>query len=180
MAAGATRIVIVGAGIGGLAAALDLTTHGCEVTVVEKEAAPGGKMRKLVVDGAAIDAGPTVLTMRWVFDELFADAGTSLDAHLTLAPATILARHAWDAGAGRDAERLDLHADLECSVAAIAAFAGRREAEGYRAFAARAQEMFATLDGPFIRRQRPLGRSRIRQVATEQGGAAHHDGTQPD
>lgn len=144
------HVVIIGAGIGGLAAAVSLAARGCAVTVVEKEAAPGGKMRQLIVDGAPIDAGPTVLTMRWIFDELFAEAGTSLDAHVALGPAEILARHAWGAD-----ERLDLYADLERSVDAIAAFAGKHEAEGYRAFCTRAKNMFETLDGPFIRTQRP-------------------------
>ncbi len=144
------RIIVIGAGIGGLAAALDLAVKGHDVTVLERAATPGGKMRRLAVDGAAIDAGPTVLTMRWIFDELFADAGTTLDAHVALRPAEVLARHSWGAD-----ERLDLHADLERSVEAIAAFAGRREADGYRAFAARAKGMFETLDKPFIRTQRP-------------------------
>ena len=144
------KIIVVGAGIGGLTAALDLATRGADVTVLERAASPGGKMRELMVDGAAIDAGPTVLTMRWVFEEIFADAGSALDAHVTLRPADILARHAWS-----ETERLDLFADLERSVAAVAAFAGPREAEGYRAFAARAQRMFETLDQPFIRAQRP-------------------------
>ena len=147
---GAPRVVVVGAGMGGLAASLDLARRGCAVTLVERADAPGGKMRQTMVDGAAIDAGPTVLTMRWVFEELFADAGTSLDAHVTLTAAGILARHAWSA-----TERLDLHADFERSVEAIGAFAGPREAEGYRAFTARAGEMFRTLDAPFIRAQRP-------------------------
>jgi 1-hydroxycarotenoid 3,4-desaturase len=142
--------VVIGAGIGGLAAALSLTTRGCDVTVIEKEAAPGGKMRQTRVNGAMIDAGPTVLTMRWIFDELFAEAGTSLDAHVSLRSAEILGRHAWN-----DGEHLDLFADLDRSVAAIAKFAGPREAEGYRAFCARAQRMFETLDEPFIRTQRP-------------------------
>ncbi len=144
------RVVIVGAGAGGLAAAIDLAASGHAVTVVEKAATPGGKMRQVIVDGTAIDAGPTVLTMRWVFDELFAGAGTTLDAHLTLRPASVLARHAWSAD-----ERLDLHADLERSIAAIGAFAGSREADGYRSFAERARKMFETLDRPFIRSQRP-------------------------
>ena len=144
------KIIVVGAGIGGLAAALDLAKCGADVTVLERAATVGGKMRELVVDGTPIDAGPTVLTMRWIFDEMFADAGASLDAHVTLRPAEILARHAWS-----ETERLDLFADRERSVDAIAAFADRREAEGYRAFAERAQRMFETLDKPFIRAQRP-------------------------
>ena len=41
-------------------------------------------MREVVVDGRAIDSGPTVFTMRWVFDELFATLGERFDDHLTL------------------------------------------------------------------------------------------------
>ena len=150
MRASGQRVVVVGAGVGGLSAALDLAGRGHDVTVIERADAPGGKMRQVVVDGAAIDAGPTVLTMRRIFEELFADAGTRLDAHVVLRPAGILARHAWSEG-----ERLDLFADFERTVEAIGAFAGAREAAGYRAFAARAAEMFRTLDVPFIRAQRP-------------------------
>ena len=144
------RILVIGAGIGGLTAALDLATRGFDVTVLEKAPTPGGKMRQILVDGASIDAGPTVLTMRWIFEEIFHDAGTSLEAHVGLQPAHTLARHAWS-----ETERLDLHADLEQTIDAIGVFAGAREAAGYRAFAARAGEMFRTLDKPFIRAQRP-------------------------
>ena len=70
-----SRIIVIGAGIGGLSAALTLAARGEAVTVLERAAAPGGKMRRLMVDGRAIDGGPTVLTMRWVFDGLFAEAG---------------------------------------------------------------------------------------------------------
>ena len=69
------NIIVIGAGIGGLVSALLLATRGEAVTVIEKEAAPGGKVRQLIVDGAMIDAGPTVFTMRSVFDAIFADAG---------------------------------------------------------------------------------------------------------
>ena len=72
------RVVVIGAGVGGLVAALGLAARGLEVVVVERAAGPGGKMRELEVGGARIDAGPTVFTMRWVFEELFDRAGTTL------------------------------------------------------------------------------------------------------
>ena len=68
------RVVVIGAGIGGLAAATELARQGLEVVVLERAAAAGGKMREITVGGARIDSGPTVLTLRWVFDELFARA----------------------------------------------------------------------------------------------------------
>jgi 1-hydroxycarotenoid 3,4-desaturase len=145
------HVVVVGAGVGGLVAALLLACRGLRVTLVEAQAAPGGKLRQLLVDGAAIDAGPTVFTMRWVFDEIFDTAGTSLAAELALHPLPVLARHAWR---GHEA-RLDLHADLEDSVDAIAAFAGPDEGRRYRAFCAEAREVYRRLEGPHIRSARP-------------------------
>ncbi len=146
----ADRVVVVGAGIGGLAAALDLAVKGVRVTVVERAATPGGKLRQVAVGEARIDAGPTVFTLRRVFEELFADAGADLASHVTLRPAATLARHAW----GPD-ERLDLFADIDRSADAIGAFAGAAEATGYRAFCARAQRMYQTLDHAFMRAPRP-------------------------
>src|SRR5689334_2507044 len=140
------RVAVIGAGIGGLVAALALAAHGLDVTVVERALAPGGKMREVEVAGARIDAGPTVFTMRWVLEEVFAEAGSSLEAHLALRPASVLARHAWDGGG-----RLDLFADIERSADAIGTFAGPEEARGYRAFCDRARRIYATLEGPFIR-----------------------------
>lgn len=147
------HIVIVGAGIGGLVSAALLAAQGLAVTVVEAAAAPGGKMRAVVADGAAIDGGPTVFTLRDVFDAVFDACGESLADHLTLTPANILARHAW----GED--RLDLFADPAASEEAIADFAGAREAAGYRAFRAEAQRIFTTLDRPLLRapQTNPIG-----------------------
>ena len=78
------RVVVVGAGIGGLVSALLLAHRGLRVTVVESALGPGGKMRRLDVDGAAVDSGPTVFTMRWVFDQLLAEVGSSLEVRGTL------------------------------------------------------------------------------------------------
>ena len=144
------RVIVIGAGIGGLAASLSLAASGLDVTVLERGPSVGGKMRSVSVGGVPVEAGPTVFTMRWVFDELFAEAGTSLKTEIGLRPASLLARHAWSAH-----ERLDLFADIAASADAIGTFAGAREAEGYRRFCARAAEVYRTLEGPFIRAERP-------------------------
>lgn len=145
-----SSVVVVGAGIGGLAAALELAGAGADVTVLERQAAPGGKMREVAVGGQRLDAGPTVLTMRHVFEGLFARAGADLSSRLRLTPASILARHAWSAS-----ETLDLHADLEQSVEAISRFAGAAEGHRYRAFCAESRAVFSALDACFIRGSRP-------------------------
>ncbi|MCJ2081590.1 1-hydroxycarotenoid 3,4-desaturase CrtD [Methylobacterium sp. J-090] len=144
------RVVVIGAGIGGLVAALRLARAGLDVTVLERAAHPGGKMRSVPVDGRAVEAGPTVFTMRWVLDEIFSECGARLDDRVALSPAAILARHAW----GPDGH-VDLFADPRASRDAIGAFAGAREAEGYDRFRARAAAVYRTLEGPFIRGQRP-------------------------
>ena len=151
------RIVVIGGGIGGLTAALLLAAEGANVTVLERADAVGGKLRQVEVGGAALDAGPTVFTMRWVFEEIFAAAGAVLADELTLVPATTLARHAWSA-----TERLDLFADIERSADAIGAFAGAAEARGYRAFCARARQIYRTLEHPFIRADRATPLSLVR------------------
>ena len=115
------------------------------MTVLERQATPGGKARSVDVGGVGVDGGPTVLTMRWVFDELFAACGGDLGAAIGLTPAHILARHAWDGA------RLDLFADEAASADAITALAGSREAAGFRAFMVEAKAVLATLTAPFLR-----------------------------
>jgi 1-hydroxycarotenoid 3,4-desaturase len=145
------RVVVVGAGIGGLVSALLLAHRGLDVTLVESADGPGGKMRPLVVDGAQIDAGPTVMTMRWVFDELLSDAGASAADLPALLPLQVLARHAWaDGGPG-----LDLFADRQRSADAIAAFSSPAEARRFEAFCDEAARVYRQLEGPYIRSGRP-------------------------
>ncbi|MEO1191860.1 MAG: 1-hydroxycarotenoid 3,4-desaturase CrtD [Pseudomonadota bacterium] len=160
------RVAVIGAGMGGLAAAIDLARSGAEVTLLERASAPGGKMRQVEVAGRPIDGGPTVFTMRWVFEQLFKDAGARLEERLDLRPAEILARHAWIQGG-----RLDLHRDIEASIAAIAAFAGQREAEGYRAFCARGADIFQTLRPSFMTAQRPSPLQLIQRVGLRNLGS---------
>lgn len=162
----AKKILVIGAGMGGLAAAIDLARQGHQVDVVERAADVGGKMRQVQVGETAIDGGPTVFTMKWVFDGLFGDAGLSLDDHLTLLPATILARHAWAQGGD-----LDLFADRDESAEAIREFAGAEDAAGYLAFCKRSAAIYETLRGPFIASQRPNPFELVARVGFNRLGA---------
>ena len=150
------RVVVIGGGVAGLVSALKLAARGLEVELVERQSHPGGKMRALCAGDAEIDAGPTVFTMRQVFDELAQDLGERLEDIVTLRPADRLARHAWDGdtyngGGGDPAKRLDLFGDVERSAEAIAAFSGPGEAKRYKAFTQEARKIYETLDRPFLR-----------------------------
>src|SRR5687768_3068912 len=79
-------VVVVGAGLGGLACAIHLAAAGREVVVVEREHYPGGRAGKLAVDGYEFDTGPTVLTMPELLEELLAALGESMSDWLSLAP----------------------------------------------------------------------------------------------
>jgi 1-hydroxycarotenoid 3,4-desaturase len=143
-------VIVVGAGAGGLASAISAAAAGFDVTVVERSGTPGGKMRQVSAGGRPVDAGPTVLTMRWVFERLFSVGGAALDARIGLKQAALLARHGW-----RDGARLDLFASIEDSARAIADFSDRENAAGYRRFAADSAAMFSTLKPSYIDAQRP-------------------------
>jgi 1-hydroxycarotenoid 3,4-desaturase len=145
------RVVVVGAGIGGIVSALLLACRGLPVTLVDAAPQVGGKMRQLVVDGVGIDAGPTVFTMRWVFDAIAQAAGVRLEDLLKIEPLSVLARHAWR---GQDAT-LDLHANLAHSAEAIARFSSPAEARRFLGFCAQAKQVYQTLEGPYIRSGRP-------------------------
>ncbi|WP_342212091.1 1-hydroxycarotenoid 3,4-desaturase CrtD [Roseitalea porphyridii] len=144
------RTVVIGAGMGGLAAAIRLAGQGHDVVVFDKENAPGGKMRHVAVDGALVDGGPTVFTMKWVFDRLLEGSGQRLKDAVGLKKADLLARHRWT-----DGSSLDLFADIGKSAEAIEAFSDRANADGYRRFCADSETIFAILKEPFIAGQRP-------------------------
>jgi 1-hydroxycarotenoid 3,4-desaturase len=144
------RAVVIGAGMGGLAGAIHLAATGWEVDLFEAAPSVGGKMRQVASGQSRIDAGPTVLTLRQVFDDLFSISGGSLEDHVRLTPMHILARHQW-----RDGSRLDLFADPAASRRAIEDFAGRAEADAFGRFLAYARTIWETVEGPFVRAQRP-------------------------
>lgn len=144
-------VVVIGAGIAGLSAALMLAQAGRRVTVLEARGEVGGKARRRPSPAGPVDAGPTVLTMRPVFAQLFDAAGARLEDHVRMTPADVLARHVWP-----DGSTLDLHAETQASEAAVEAFAGPRAAGEFRAFTARARLLFEAFERPVMRALRPM------------------------
>ncbi len=143
-------VCVVGAGIGGLVGAIELAARGWDVTVLDAAASVGGKMRRERCGERWVDAGPTVLTLRTVLDDVFSRAGTQLAQHLTLEPMHTLARHVWP-----DGSQLDLFDDPHASARAIAAFADDAEAQRFLQFLAHARQIWQTVEGPFVHAQRP-------------------------
>jgi phytoene desaturase len=92
------RAVIIGGGLGGLAAALRLAARGWRVAVCEQGESFGGKMNFWSEGGYRFDTGPSLITMPWVFEELFEIAGSSLRDHVELAPLHPLAEYVYDDG----------------------------------------------------------------------------------
>ena len=141
------RVVVVGAGLGGLSAALRLAGAGRDVTVVEREAVPGGRAGRLELGGYSFDTGPTVLTM----PDLIADAldcvGERLSDWLDLQPLSPLYRAYYP-----DGSRLDVLADPDDMAAEIVRVCGPRDAAGYRRFVAFVSELYRLEMRDFIDR----------------------------
>lgn len=155
-----TDTIIVGGGAAGLSAAIALASAGRETLLLEMGASCGGKMRPDLVAGREVDAGPTVFTMKWVFDALFAESGARFDDAVALTPATVLARHAWDPGpGGGSADWFDLPADAERADEAVEDFAGPAEAARFRSFRENAERIYRPLQSTMMTAQQtgPLG-----------------------
>jgi phytoene desaturase len=120
------HVVIVGAGLSGLSAALHLAGRGRQVTVLERDPTPGGRMGRGDIGGYRLDTGPTVLTMPEIIDETLAAVGDSLSARVDLVPLHP-AYHALFA----DGSRLAVHTDPEAMATEIERFSGPREAGAY-------------------------------------------------
>lgn len=152
-------MIVVGSGIAGLVSACDLALSGVDVVVLERAETLGGKLHQRHVNGVGIDSGPTVFTMRWIFEDLFERAGTRLDHELVCHRAEILARHAWSAS-----ERFDLYADRQRARQEVERFSGRAEADRFDAFCDLAQTAYRTLEGAYIRSERPTFTSMNRDL----------------
>ena len=120
------HVVIVGAGLGGLSAALRLIGAGRRVTVIERELVPGGRNGLLQKEGYSFDTGPTVLTMPSLIQDALSCVGEDLKDWLDLIPVDPLYRAFY-----HDGTTLDVHADTKRMQEEIASKIGSSEAIGY-------------------------------------------------
>lgn len=123
------KVVIVGAGLAGLSAAIRLLGQGRDVTILEREAVPGGRNGLLNKSGYAFDTGPTVLTMPSLIEDVMASVGENLTDWLTLMPVQPLYRAFYS-----DGSTLDVHSNTEEMEVEIAKVIGSDEASGYRKY----------------------------------------------
>ena len=127
------HVVVVGAGLGGLSAAMRLAGAGRQVTVLERELVPGGRAGRLDIETAdgtfQFDTGPTVLTMPDLIRDAFDCVGEDMDDWLTLEPVSPLYRSFYP-----DGSILDVHSDVEEMADEIDRVIGPREAAGYRKY----------------------------------------------
>ncbi len=143
----ARRAVVIGGGLGGLATALRLAAAGWEVEVCESGPRFGGKMNTFERDGFRFDTGPSLITMPWVFEELFEAAGSKLSEHVKLAPVAPLADYVFD-----DGTRFTYTSRLPEWLATV-----RRlepgDVEGFLRFMRLGARLFALSRETFLRRQ---------------------------
>lgn len=111
-------VVVVGGGVGGLAAAIRLAAAGHAVTVFERNPVVGGKLASHSHAGFTFDTGPSLLTLPEIFDDLLAVAGTSLAEVVDLVGLDPICRYRWP-----DGSSFDHRARLDHAVDAVEAFA---------------------------------------------------------
>jgi phytoene desaturase len=148
------RVVVVGAGLGGLSAALRLAAAGREVTVVEREDVPGGRAGVLDVDGYRFDTGPSVLTMPDLIRDAFGCVGEDMDDWLRLRPVDPVYRAFFP-----DGSTLDVRSDPDAMAAEVERTCGPAEAAGYRRYVTFVETLYRLERNDFIDRNHdsPLG-----------------------
>ncbi|MEU2149473.1 phytoene desaturase family protein, partial [Streptomyces globisporus] len=139
------HVVVVGAGLAGLSATLHLLGAQRRVTVIEREASPGGRAGRFDMGGFRVDSGPTVMTMPEIADEAFAAVGDRLADRVEL-----LELHPAYRAQFADGGQLDVHTSADAMEDEIRRFAGDREAAGYRRLRAWLTDLYAAQMRRFI------------------------------
>ncbi len=165
-----SEILVIGAGIGGLSAAVDLAARGARVRVLEAGPRPGGKAGLERVDGVAFDTGPSVLTMPDVFAALFERAGTRLEDQLRLRPLDPAFVYLWP-----DGTRLVLHAELDATLDSVRDGLGPEAAEDLQRFLRYAEGIWTAAAPNFVYGDAPRFTSVVKMGLTDLGAVLKID-----
>ena len=142
------RIVVIGSGFGGLAAAIRLQAAGHDVTIVEKLDKAGGRAYVFEQDGFTFDAGPTIITAPWIIDELFALTGRATADYVRLVPLDPFYNVRFE-----DGSIFHYNGDHESLIRQVREF-NPDDVAGYERFRNDASEIFkigmALIDRPFL------------------------------
>ncbi|MEM7800038.1 MAG: phytoene desaturase family protein [Chloroflexota bacterium] len=154
-------IIIIGAGMGGLSAAVHLAAQGKKVVVLEKNHQIGGKLNQVEADGFRWDTGPSVITMKHVFEELFATAGRQLGEYVQFEPIDPLTRYFY-----QDGTVIDVTQNLPEMLAQIEALEPA-DVDGYLSYLAYAAKIHRITGPVFIYDHPPSVQSFTRVPPTD-------------
>ncbi len=138
------KVIIIGAGLGGLSAAIRLAASGFDVTIVEKNETVGGKVNSVEANGYKFDTGASLLTMRHVFEDLFQFAGKRIEDYLTIVPLDPICRYFWSDGVVFDAS-----GDLQKTEREIEKIAPE-DSENFRRFLKDSKHKYEIADKTFL------------------------------
>ena len=138
------KIIVIGAGLGGLAASCRLAKSGFDVTILEKNETVGGKVNSVEADGYKFDTGASLLTMRHVFEDLFDFCERRIENYLTVEPLEPICRYFWS-----DGSRFDASNDLRKTENEIAKIEPR-DVLNFRKYLADARRKYEIADKTFL------------------------------
>jgi len=138
------NVIVIGAGLGGLAAAIRLASAGANVSILEKNASPGGKVNIHRAAGYTFDTGASLLTMRHVLEDLFRSAERRVEDYLDITPLDPICRYTWP-----DGTTLDASTNLEKTAREIHRIAPA-DVDGFYKFMDDARRKYEVADRTFL------------------------------
>ncbi len=138
------KVIVIGAGLGGLSAAIRLANSGFAVTILEKNETVGGKVNSVEANGYKFDTGASLLTMRHVFEDLFNACGKRIEDYLEIVPLDPICRYFWS-----DETRFDASSDLPKTEDEISKLEPR-DVENFRQYLADAKRKYEIAEKTFL------------------------------
>ncbi|WP_144514814.1 phytoene desaturase family protein [Bacillus pumilus] len=140
------KVIIIGGGLGGLSAAIRLQSRGVQVTILEKEAALGGKLQHHQEAGYSFDLGPSTITMKSYFEEVFASCHRRMEDYVTFYPISPLTKNVFS-----DGHTVEFTPNIEQMESQIAVFSPE-DAKQYRPFLQESKKLFEQAEDQFLNR----------------------------